>query len=137
VAGRPSTFDQRVFDAICERMAAGETLRAACRAENLPLGTVQRWAIADDPPGTAGRYARARDYLADFRADEIIEIADDSQFPPDDRRVRIDARKWAAAKLNPRLYSDRVQQQHSGDPHNPVVTEVRYRWDEPPKDKPE
>jgi hypothetical protein len=77
------------------------------------------------------------DYLADFRADEIIEIADDSQFPPDDRRVRIDARKWAAAKLNPRLYSDRVQQQHSGDPHNPVVTEVRYRWDEPPKDKPE
>ena len=131
---RPTTFDRAVFDRICERMAGGETLRAICRDDGMPpMSTVQGWVLANPQSDISGQYARARECLADWRADEIIEIADDSRLSPDDRRVRVDARKWASSKLNPRLYSDRVQQQHTGNPANPIVTEVVYRWGEPEK----
>ncbi len=69
------------------------------------------------------RYARAREEQADFYADEIITIADTE---PDAAiaRVRIDARKWTASKLRPKVYGDRVQ--HGGDSDNPLHTVIEW-----------
>jgi hypothetical protein len=53
-------------------------------------------------------YARAREDQADVYADEIVEMRDKAT--PENAhaiRVRIDARRWIAAKLKPRVYGDR------------------------------
>ena len=43
----------------------------------------------------------------------MLEIADSTNMA-DDRRVKIDARKWMAGKLRPKVYGDKVQQEVSG-----------------------
>jgi hypothetical protein len=53
-------------------------------------------------------YARAREERADMIADEVITIADTDP-DPQRARVRIDARKWWAAKVNPRKYADKAE----------------------------
>jgi len=75
-------------------------------------------------------YARARDDQADTLADQIIEIADDgtndtyvsengtvltNQDVVQRSRLRVDARKWIAAKLKPKKYGDRVEHALSGN----------------------
>jgi len=52
-------------------------------------------------------YARAREDQADWHADEIVAIAD-TETDAAKARNRIDARKWKAAKLKPKVYGDRV-----------------------------
>ena len=54
------------------------------------------------------QYARAKEKAADKLADEIVEIADNAT-PQDAHvaRLRVDARKWVAAKLLPKKYGDR------------------------------
>jgi hypothetical protein len=64
----------------------------------------------------ASLYARAREARADMLVDEIVEIADEPlpecsdpvelKAETERRRLMIDARKWAAGKMNRLLYSD-------------------------------
>lgn len=54
-----SSFTQAVATIICERLAAGESLLAICRAEAMPpRRTVYEWLKADSE--FAAQYARAR-----------------------------------------------------------------------------
>lgn len=62
----------------------------------------------------AAQYARAREEQADHYADEIVEIADDPKLEPNDKRVRVDARKWVASKLKPKKYGEKVTQELTG-----------------------
>ena len=48
-----------------------------------------------------------REKRADLIADEIVTIADTDP-APNKARVRIDARKWWAAKVNPKKYGERI-----------------------------
>ena len=77
-------------------------------------------------------YARAREDQADTLADEIQAIADEMPMEITDEkgvsrfdsayinwmRLRVDSRKWVAAKLKPRKYGDRVEL--AGDKNNPL-----------------
>src|SRR5258706_80370 len=82
------------------------------------------------------QYARAREEQADKLFREIIEIADDKSGdcittsdgkPIVDHeniqrsRLRVDARKWAAARLAPRKYGDRVEHDVKGVSFQPSV----------------
>jgi hypothetical protein len=53
------------------------------------------------------KYARARERQADFYADAVIEIAD-TEADANRARVMIDARKWYASKLKPKVYGDKL-----------------------------
>ena len=72
-------------------------------------------------------YARSKDIQADLFAEEIIDIADDSELDrrtivkPDGSeveivdqdhinraRLRVDARKWVASKILPKKYGDQL-----------------------------
>lgn len=88
------------------------------------LTTVYRW--LQDSEEFREMYARAREDQADTLADEIVSIADEQKaaltaegkpYDPDVNRdrLRVDARKWVAAKLKPRKYGDKVDIAHSGD----------------------
>ncbi|WP_343828701.1 hypothetical protein [Brevundimonas olei] len=94
-------------DAICERLADGESLRSICSDDEMPAkSTVFKWLGLI--PAFADQYARARETQADSLADDIVDIADNKALEPNDKRVRIDARKWLAGKLRPKAYGDKV-----------------------------
>ncbi len=126
-------FSQKLFDEICGRLAEGESLRSICRSDDMPSTTsVMKWLAKDG--ALVQQYARARDAQADALFDEILEIADDgrndwvSSQEDGDRyngdhvqrsRLRVDARKWMAGKLRPKVYGDKIDT--SGD-HTFTVT---------------
>ncbi len=135
--GRPSKFTPELANAICARLARGESLRSICRDEGMPTDeTVRQWAL-DDLHGFSVQYARARDLGLDAMADEVFEIADDGRNDWIKRenkrgetyialndeavarsRLRFDARRWYLSKLAPKKYGERVT--HEGDANNPL-----------------
>lgn len=95
-------------------IAAGASLRRMLDDNGIAYATWYRALEADSV--IAERYARAKEAQADALADEIVDIADgrDGDSDPASRRVRVDARKWVAAKLRPKVWGDRVQHDHDG-----------------------
>lgn len=123
--GRPSAFTQELADQICERLANGESLKSICAADGMPnRATVFRWlgAHAD----FRDTYARAREAQADALFDEIINIADTPMQGEktktdkdgnvevttgdmiEHRKLQVEARKWMAGKLRPKVYGDKL-----------------------------
>lgn len=131
--GRPSEFSQETADAICEKLADGESLRSICLADEMPAkSTVFKW--LGQHSDFADQYARAREAQADTLADDIVDIADDGtndwmKRQRDDgttedvlnhehiarSKLRVDARKWVAAKLKPKKYGDKIDVTSGGD----------------------
>lgn len=92
---------------ICTEIARGRSLKSILDNDpGMPSRpTVTGWILNDD--GFSANYTRAREAQADFYADEIADIAD-TETDANKARVRIDARKWAAGKLKPKVYGDRL-----------------------------
>ena len=69
---------------------------------------------SDSQPIFLERYARAREAQADKLFQECLEIADRNKDSEESAtrvqrdRLRIDARKWAAARLAPKKYGDHI-----------------------------
>lgn len=124
--GRPSEFTQEIADAICERIAEGESLRTICRDDEMPnRSTVFRWLAAR--PEFSDQYARAREAQAEALFEDMLEIADDASGDTkivgrdgEEREVcdtefvqrsklRIDTRKWMAGKLAPKKYGEKLE----------------------------
>lgn len=97
-----------VQEIICIGLASGRSLKNILETEpGMPARqTVYQWLMNDS--GFSDNYTRAREAQADYYADEIADIAD-TESDPNKARVRIDARKWAAGKLKPKVYGDRLQ----------------------------
>lgn len=115
---RPSEYTDQIATEICERLLAGESLRSMCKADDhLPSErTIYRWLASNET--FCQQYARAREFQAESHLEDILEIADDADLKPDDKRVRIDARKWAMSKLAAKKYGDKTL--HGSDPDNPL-----------------
>ena len=115
--GRPSKYSTEMAENICDLVARGLSLRTICVKSDMPsMSTVCKW--LKENPEFSEQYARAREEQADIFADEIIEIADAVE--PDSAAVakaklQIDARKWRAAKMSPKKYGDKVEQQITGN----------------------
>lgn len=98
---------ERVQRVICLEIAAGKSLKSILDGDpSMPnRDTVYEW--LHDDAAFSDNYTRAREAQADYFADEISTIAD-TEPDPNKARVRIDARKWAAGKLKPKVYGDRI-----------------------------
>jgi hypothetical protein len=106
VCGRPTDYSIDVAVKLCELVASGEKLVDICKPADMPArSTVYLWFAKY--PTFMDMYTRAREERGDLYADEIVDIAD-TESDPNKARVRIDARKWAAAKLNQKSYGDKV-----------------------------
>lgn len=70
------------------------------------VGTFYNYINADSARMNA--YACARETYADTVVDEIVDIADDKNTDPQRARNRIQARQWAASKLKPKTYGDKL-----------------------------
>jgi hypothetical protein len=127
VAAKPKgkalvAYDQpKIMALICERMAEGKSLREICEQEGMPAKTnVLKWLDADESGVLRDQYARGRQALADFYADEIVTIADTAE-DPQKGRLQVDARKWVVSKLFPKRYGDKVEHEHAGANGGPIL----------------
>lgn len=118
--GRPSDYSDDLAAEICSKLADGKSLKSICDAPGMPdKATVYRWIAAHD--AFRDLYARAREDQADTMADEIVDIADNAKSDDVNKaRLRVDARKWVAAKLKPKKYGDKVETTVQGPDGGPV-----------------
>ncbi len=101
------SYSEDVVHRICALIAEKHFLKEICEMPDMPaLQTFYKWMAKY--PIVGEMYARARAERADLVADECVTIADTDP-DPQRARVRIDARKWWAAKVNPKKYGDRQQ----------------------------
>lgn len=101
--------------AILERISEGESLREICRTPGFPsTSTVYDWLRDPNQRDFADRYERAREARAELLAEQIVEIVDNVEEDPASRRVRMDARKWIAARLHPKRYGEKATVDHGG-----------------------
>jgi len=113
-------YDPVLAEEILERLADGDSLMSICRDEGMPdERSVRRWARNHGDFGP--KYAVARRLGYEKRADELLEIADDSSadwIDTDDghrvlngahvnrARLMIDTRKWLLSKMLPKVYGE-------------------------------
>lgn len=126
-------------------------LRSICKELKLSPTSVYDWITGDQKlcKDFGDRYARAREIQADLLVEEMIEIADDSsrdtktiidkQGNPIEvedtewtrrSQLRVDTRKFIAAKLRPKKYGDKL------DVTQTIVHEQPLFPDEVQKKKP-
>lgn len=125
--GRPSDFTQEYADLICERIANGASMRAACKDADMPgLASVFQWLRLY--PEFAEQYARATKERSEAMAEEIMDISDDgtNDWMEDQymkgktpgwkvngeavqrSKLRVETRKWLMSKMIPKKYGDKV-----------------------------
>ncbi|MFD2597514.1 hypothetical protein ACFSQ3_01015 [Sphingobacterium corticis] len=132
--GRPDIWIEEkraeAIEAIINRICDGESLRSILLYANrdiLPsMSLFLKWVSEDNQ--LKDQYARAMDIRSDMLFDEILEIADESNADTDlsdegkmiirgdivqRSRLRIDARKWALSKMQPKKYGDRLDVDHT------------------------
>ena len=133
--GRPSIYSPELAQAICERLAEGETLASICDDDGMPAyRTARGWDLtnADFMPLST----RAREIGIHKMADDCIAIADNGtndwmlKNDPDNpgyafngeamqrSKLRIETRIRLIGKWLPKVYGDKVT--HSGDPTAPI-----------------
>jgi hypothetical protein len=106
--GRPTIYSQELADEICNRLAHGETLRTIIASSpHLPCRTtIYRWNA--DNEDFRNQYTKARAEQADYYAELIV----DESYSSHDAaigRLRVDALKWAASKMAPKKYGDKIE----------------------------
>ena len=116
---RPVEFDPAlIWPRVLEAIANGQSLSSILRQPGSPS---YAWAKAQLRGNDTLRqaYDQAVEDRADRLAEELIELAD-SPMPPgldgprasawvQQLRLKLDSRKWAASKLRPRVYGDRME----------------------------
>lgn len=141
--GAPSKRTPELEDALCEMIATGSSLVRACRDCDVGMSTVFRW--LSEAPDFREKYVRAREAQAEHYAAEIVDIADETEVQqvvtPDGvvdfkldatavarNKLRVDARKWVAAKLLPKKYGDRVENVHTGADGGPIDLNLKVSF---------
>jgi hypothetical protein len=127
--GRPSDYTDKIANTICARLAEGESMRKIAKDDDMP-SCVTMFAWLRKHEIFLKQYEVAKEECADMYAEEIVEIADDTSNDYIDvtdengatgatrlntehvqrSRLRIDTRKWVAAKLKRKKYGDQIQQ---------------------------
>jgi hypothetical protein len=134
--GRPEEYSEEVANTICAHIASGKSLVRICKMPGMPcLTTFYRW--KHNHPDFAARYASAREDQADTFADETVDIADTPQMGEETvtkdgytevrrgdmlghRKLRVETRKWFAAKMQPKKYGERQNLALSNPDGGPV-----------------
>lgn len=112
-AGRPSKYNEEVAGIIADLLAEGTPMKQICGKEGMPdYTTVLLWQRVH--PEFSDLVARAKSDGTHALADECIEIADDKNIDPADKRVRIDTRLKLIGKWNSKAYGDKVEVASTG-----------------------
>lgn len=140
-------FSQELFDKICDEISISSLgLVHICKKHGTTSNSFHRWIREDEEGELRYKYTCARENQADFLADQIIEIADDSSndtkiIHKGDKEIeventewvnrsklRVEARKWIASKLKPKKYGDKLDLTSKDEKINtdpkPIIIEI-------------
>jgi hypothetical protein len=121
--GRPSGFNEEIAREICERLATGQSMGAIAELGHMPTMPTM-WAWIRKEPSFFSDYMRAREEQAHVLFDQCLDIADDTAndlLVAEDgtvtantiavtrAKLRIDTRMRMAAKMSPKVYSERSE----------------------------
>lgn len=137
--GRPTIYSSKIADHICREIAKGRSLKNICTNDSgMPTEmTVYSWLQKDNKYFNEDffyKYRLAKDMQAERFAEEIIEIADNSENDIIERKdpktgevkklvnyenikraeLRLKARIWATSKILPKKYGDSSRLELSG-----------------------
>jgi len=114
-----------LFLEICERMVGGQSVRTICKDDHMPTISGFMKFLSTNPE-KVDQYTRAMQMRADAMFEEILDIADDGTNDfmlrnADDpmsivlngehiqrSRLRVDSRKWALGRMNPKKYGEKT-----------------------------
>lgn len=123
--GRPSEYTPEQADSLCAWIAEGRSAKSWCRQNGRALVTVYRW--LREHADFRARYAHAHEDRADSLADELVDLADGVAEGTLEQvaaaRLRIDTRKWVAAKMRPGKWGEQV----SNTPKTSVTFNIGVR----------
>jgi hypothetical protein len=112
----PKYTEREVWPVILERISGGQSLMGAVKAMGIPYATVKHQLRHSE--ALKKQYYSAIEERGDYLADELVDLSD--EMPPADldpqlinawvnrQRLRIDARKWTASKLRPKVWGDKI-----------------------------
>lgn len=107
--GRPSSYTDKIGIEMCTLLSQGNSLVRICKLPHMPeLSSVYRWLAAPEHEAFRQNYTRARAEMTHTLSEQCIEIADLSKDPAK-ARLQVDARKWFASKMLPKVYGDASQ----------------------------
>jgi hypothetical protein len=108
--GRPSIFTEEIQSEILTQIAEGKSIRTICKQDGMPvMSTIFYW--LNENENFSEQYARAKRESADALVEDIIQMGDDilaGKYDPNAARVALDAKKWVASKLKPKVYGDKL-----------------------------
>ena len=116
--GRPSEFSGDAETAIIEIIREGGTLDKAAEAVGVSARTILRWLEADED--FRRKYVQAREDQGDWFADKIASIALDPERDGSDITARVNALKWLAGKRKPKVYGEKLTNEHTGPDGGPI-----------------
>lgn len=121
VAVNRMSYTPDIAEQYCGYIAQGMSLRTACLQPGMPAaGTVFNWFSLH--PSFVELYARAKEQAADAFLEDIQDIADKTlrgEYNAKAAKVAIDAKIWAASKLKPKKYGERLDLTSNGNELQP------------------
>lgn len=109
-AGRPTDYSEEIAERICVMLAEGLAMVEITAREDMPAqSTVYRW--LERQPEFSERYIRARESQAHTIADRAVLMALRGSSVIVDAQaagVQLNAIKWAAGRLAPKVYGDKL-----------------------------
>lgn len=130
--------DEKAQAIVAEIADTGKSLRSVCELNSVKPSTFLLWVSNDSV--LSEQYARAMQVRADTHFSEIVEISDKQEIGTvetakewgteiktadmvEHRKLRIDARKWVIARMNPRKYGDKLEL--AGNTESPLTVVVK------------
>ena len=111
-AGRPTTLTSEHRRTIADMLSVGDSVGKISKTIDKKPSQIFRWIDLDEELNDL--YARAKESKAQVLAEEVIEIADNTEIDHNHKRIMVDARKWVAGKYYGRMFGDKQQIEHSG-----------------------
>lgn len=129
-------YDQD-FEYICIEVENGNPLRRSCLAF---MSTKKFYELLDESEEKRKRYARACEERAEKMFDDILEIADESNADLavcdgklivdgeaiQRSKLKIEARKWMLAKMQPKKYGDKIDIDHTSKGESIAPTPIVF-----------
>jgi hypothetical protein len=72
-------------------------------------------------------YADAKRRQLDLMAEDIVDISNDDTLEPNDKRLRVDTRKWLLSKLMSKVYGDKLDVTSGGEALAPPSHQIDAR----------
>lgn len=93
------------IESVIRRIFEGETITRSLQIEGISAQSFYSTVSSDFFLEDA--FARAQHAAATFRAEQMLDIAD-NEIDPNRARVQVDVRKWLASKMDPKKYGERI-----------------------------